>query len=89
MNIFSDKPSSKEIANERLKLILINDRNGVSFELLEMIKLGILEVIAKYFEIDKAAVEIKVINNEIENVKSARLIANMPIKRCLNKQLLR
>lgn len=89
MSIFSDKPSSREIANKRLKLILINDRNGVSMELLEMIKLGILEVIAKYFVIDKSAVEIKVINNEIENVKSYRLVANMPIKKCLNKQLLR
>lgn len=87
MSIFFEKPSSREIANERLKLILINDRNGVSLELLEMIKLGMLEVIAKYFEVDKSAVEIKVINNDIENVKSSRLVANMPIKRCLNKQL--
>ncbi|WP_235699931.1 cell division topological specificity factor MinE [Clostridium hydrogenum] len=88
MIIFSDKPSSKEIANERLKLILINDRNNVSREILEMIKLEILDVIAKYFEIDKSAVDIKVISNEIENIRSSRLVAKMPIKKCLNKQLL-
>jgi cell division topological specificity factor len=78
---FPAKPSPKEIANERLKLILINDRNGVSLELLEMIKLGILDVIAKYFEIDKSAVEIKVISNEIGNANSSMLVANMPIKK--------
>lgn len=81
MIFFPSKPSPKEIANERLKLILINDRNGVSLELLEMIKLGILDVIAKYFEIDKSAVEIKVISNEMGNANASMLVANMPIKK--------
>lgn len=81
MTFFPAKPSPKEIANERLKLILINDRHGVSLELLEIIKLEILDVIAKYFELDKSAVEIKVVSNEIRNANTSMLVANMPIKK--------
>jgi cell division topological specificity factor len=81
LTFFPAKPSPKEIANERLKLILINDRHGVSLELLEIIKLEILDVIAQYFELDKSAVELKVVSNEIRNANTAMLVANMPIKK--------
>jgi cell division topological specificity factor len=81
LTFFPAKPSPKEIANERLKLILINDRHGVSLELLEIIKLEILDVIAQYFELDKSAVEIKVVSNEIRNANKSMLVANMPIKK--------
>lgn len=81
MTFFSAKPSPKELANKRLKHILVNDRSCVSLELLEIIKSEILDVISKYFDINKSSVEIKVINNEIENVNSFMIVANIPIKR--------
>lgn len=49
---FGGRPSSKEVAKDRLKLILIHDRANVSPELLEMMKTDILEVISKYVIID-------------------------------------
>ncbi|MEL7596925.1 MAG: cell division topological specificity factor MinE, partial [Clostridiaceae bacterium] len=47
LKFFSGKPSSKEVAKDRLKLILIHDRSNISPELLEMMKSDILEVISK------------------------------------------
>ncbi len=81
MNFFSSKPSSKDIANERLKLILIHDRTDLSLELLEIIKSEILDVINKYVEIDVSEVEVKFAVNGINGNKYSVLVANMPIKK--------
>jgi cell division topological specificity factor len=45
--IFS-RSSSKNVAKERLKLILIHDRCNMSEDLLENIKEDILKVLSKY-----------------------------------------
>ena len=50
-NIFKRK-SSKEIAKDRLKILLISDRVNCSAETLEMIKHDIAKVISKYMKID-------------------------------------
>lgn len=86
LTFFPNKPSSNEMSNERLKLILMNDRSCVSPELIEIVKSEIIDVISKYFDINKSLVEIKVINNKIENVNSFMMVANIPIKRYLNKK---
>ena len=44
-NFFSKPKASKEIAKERLKLVLIHDRANVSPQFLEMIKGEIMKVI--------------------------------------------
>ena len=49
----NDKKSSKNIAKERLKLVLVHDRVDCSPELIELIQRDIIEVISKYAEIDK------------------------------------
>ena len=51
------KPSSKDIAKERLRLILINDRCSMPQEVLEDIKEDILKVLSKYMEINYAEIE--------------------------------
>ena len=48
--IFSSKLSSKDIATDRLKLILIHDRADFSPDFLEMIKGDLLKVISNYAE---------------------------------------
>lgn len=75
------KPSSKEVANERLKLILMSDRSCIPLELLEMIKNEILDVISKYIELNKALAEISVINSESEDISSSIIVASIPIKK--------
>jgi len=50
--IFSSKVSSKDIAADRLKLILVHDRATVSPDFLENIKMELLKTISNYAEIE-------------------------------------
>jgi cell division topological specificity factor len=75
------KTSSKEVAKDRLKLILIHDRSHLSPELLDMIKGEILNVISRYVEIDSGEVEIALTRTDEEDGNSPALVANIPIKR--------
>lgn len=75
------RPSSKDVAKERLKLILIHDRADLSPELLDAIKGEILNVIAKYVEIDNSDVEVKLTKTNVDEGNSPALVANIPIKR--------
>ncbi|SHI07079.1 cell division topological specificity factor MinE [Clostridium intestinale] len=80
MKNFYNKTSSKEVASKRLKLILINDRDSLSLELLEKIKSEVIMIIAKYVEIHNTEVELKIIKNSSPGVDSSILVANIPIK---------
>ena len=46
----SDERQSKNVAKERLKLVLVHDRANVSPQFLDMIKGDILSVIQDYIE---------------------------------------
>jgi cell division topological specificity factor MinE len=82
--IFSTKASSKDVAKERLKLILIHDRSKISPELLESIKEDILRVLSKYVEIDNGEIDVKITSTEEIQGDSPALIASIPIKRMKN-----
>ena len=53
------KESSKDVAKERLKLVLIHDRANVSPQFLEMVKSEIIKVIQNYMEIDEESLDIQ------------------------------
>ena len=71
--------SSASTARERLQLVLAHDRSDLSPELLEEMRKEILEVVAKYVEID---MEEGAVSLETEDRMTA-LVANLPIKRPL------
>ena len=77
------QPASASTARERLQLVLAHDRSDLSTELLDQMRKEILEVVAKYVEIDmnEGAVSL-----ETEDRMTA-LVANLPIKRTLNGQI--
>ena len=58
-NLFRRKPS-REVAKDRLKILLISDRVNCSPEILEMIKKDIAEVISRYMKIDTNNMEIQI-----------------------------
>ena len=74
--------SSKDLAKERLKLVLIHDRANCSTQLLEMLKADIIKVISNYMEIDEEGLDIQISQTEIEPGENAVpvLCANIPIK---------
>ena len=85
-NLFKRTPPSKDIAKERLKLVLINDRTGLSPKTLEILRVEILNVIKKYLDIDENALDIQMTNTKSEDGKTMvpALIANIPIKKVKN-----
>lgn len=76
---FSKKPTSKDVARDRLKLVLVHDRANCSPELLEMIRGEILEVLEKYVNIDDSKLDIRISNHEKDFEGKPALIANIPI----------
>ena len=54
-----DNKQSKDVAKERLKLVLVHDRSDPSPKFLEMIEGDIIRVIKEYAEIDEEGLDIK------------------------------
>ncbi|MDO4766053.1 MAG: cell division topological specificity factor MinE [Eubacteriales bacterium] len=82
MDFFKKKESSKNIAKDRLKLVLVHDRADSNTELLEMIRADILEVIKKYMDYDEEEMDIKISTTESDTSNSPvpALFANIPIR---------
>jgi cell division topological specificity factor len=75
------KESSKNVAKERLKLVLVHDRADLSPKLLDMMKGDIIRVISEYAEIDCEGLDIKLTRMKRDGDASpvSALVANIPI----------
>jgi len=71
-----DNPTpSKNVAKERLRLVLVHDRVKISPDLVESLKEDLITVINKYLEIDKASLEVSFSSAD----DSIALVANIPV----------
>lgn len=79
---FGNKLKPKDVAKDRLRLILIHDRGDIPEETLEKIRDEILQVLSKYIEIDSEDVDIALNKGDFADGESAgtSLVANIPIK---------
>ncbi len=75
--------ASASTARERLQLVLAHDRSDLGPEVLDQMRREILEVVAKYVEID---MEEGAVSLETEDRMTA-LVANLPIKRSLSGEI--
>ena len=80
-SFFTRKSQSKNVAKDRLKLVLVHDRANTSTEVLEMLKNDIMQVLIKYMDIEQEELDIKITEAmSDDNVKVPVLIANIPVK---------
>ena len=79
----NDDSTSKNVAKERLKLVLVHDRTNCSPHFLEMIKGDLLNVISDYMEIEEDGLDIRITKTKRDSDEAMipALIANIPIKK--------
>ena len=69
------EPTSREIAKNRLQLVLVHDRVNMSPQLVQMFKDELIAVISKYVEIDVGGTQVTLTQNKRE----CRLTADIPL----------
>lgn len=69
--------ASKNIAKERLRLVLVHDRASISPQMLNQLKEDLIKVITHYMEIDESALEV----NLSQDDREVALVANIPVVR--------
>lgn len=73
--VFGGEPQSADTAKERLQLVLIHDRAGLTPGKLEALKDELIQVISRHIAIDVDAVEIALTKER----KQQRLVADIPL----------
>ncbi len=69
------EPTSREVAKNRLQLVLVQDRVNMSPHLLQTLKDELISVISKYVEIDAQNMEVTFTQNK----RQSRLTADIPV----------
>jgi cell division topological specificity factor len=69
------RPSSADSAKQRLQLLLVHDRAGLSPGKLEALKDDIIRVLARHVDIDTEAVDISITQDRDQQ----RLVADIPL----------
>jgi cell division topological specificity factor len=69
------EPTSREVAKDRLRLVLVQDRVNLSSEKMNELKDELIRVISKYVEIDRDGIEISL----TQSARQSRLTANIPV----------
>ncbi len=70
------KQSSKDIAAQRLQLVLAHDRANISPGMLETLKDEIIDVISRHLDIETGQVRV----DFKEDQRRTRLVADIPLK---------
>ncbi len=68
--------NSKDVAVERLRLVLVHDRADLTPGLMQALKEDLIQVISKYMDIDKEEMDVTFDSKDL----TAALIANIPVK---------
>lgn len=76
LGFFRGHNASKDVAKERLRLVLMHDRAAVRPELLETLRNEIIEAISRYVEIDRAGIQVDLYRDGQE----IALTANIPVR---------
>ncbi len=69
------EPTSRQMAKDRLQLVLVHDRINISPGMLDTMKDEMIKVISKYVEIDPDGVEVTFSQSK----RQSRLTADIPV----------
>jgi cell division topological specificity factor len=80
MNIFkwltgNSEPKSRDIARDRLQLVLVQDRVNLSPQKMSELKDELIAIISKYVEIDQQHIDISL----TKSGRQSRLTADIPV----------
>lgn len=67
---------SKDVAKERLRLVLMHDRAGTNPELLDELREALIEAISRYVDIDRRGMQVDLRRRG----QSMALTANIPLR---------
>jgi cell division topological specificity factor len=70
-----ENTSSKNVAKERLRLVLVHDRASISPHMLNSLREDIIKVISHYMEIDESTMEV----NLSQDDRDVALVVNIPV----------
>lgn len=70
------EPTSREIAKDRLQLVLIHDRLGLSQETISQMQEEIISVLSRYVDIERDKMDISLTQKRGQN----KLVANIPLR---------
>jgi cell division topological specificity factor len=73
----SDDVDSKNVAKDRLRLVLVHDRSMLPPETLDALRIELIEVVSRYFEVDHATLSMDVQRTR----ESWALMVNLPLRR--------
>ncbi|NLI14607.1 cell division topological specificity factor MinE [Pelotomaculum propionicicum] len=74
--LFGRDSGSKNVAKERLRLVLVHDRTSISPHILEALKADMIQVISNYMLIDETNLEVSLDSSG----NTVALVANIPVK---------
>ncbi len=78
-SLFTKREKSKDVARERLKMVLVQDRSDISPVLLDKIEEDLREIISKYVTIDESGLDLKLTRMKKEDSTTiSALVANIP-----------
>ncbi len=75
--LFGRENPSKDVAKERLRMVLIHDRSSVAPQVWDALKVDLIRVLSRYLDIDEASMEVQLQTEK----DSVALVASIPVRR--------
>ncbi|MDK2917884.1 MAG: cell division topological specificity factor [Candidatus Petromonas sp.] len=75
-----DNIESRQVAKERLQLVLTHDRISTSNNFIEKFKADIKNAVLEYVEISDNDIDVRIEKSEENGAIISKLVANIPIK---------
>ena len=73
--LFGTEKASKELAKDRLKLVLIHDRASMSPEMMDDLRRDLVEVISRYMDFDEKSLDVQMADQD----NMTMLEVNIPV----------